>query len=188
MELQQKMKSPVICLVGSMKQKDMMDKISKSLTWKGCVVLPPVDMKITEKEIKQHSLEKMMEFFRSLQYQRILLSDLVVAIPKKDGTFGDDSKFEIDFANTYGRMVLKINNPDEIDTEEIKIALSKSKKNTAMDLSTILIEALHIMENLQSPQSWMKSLQDVIVENDKNLFPDYNIARDTMTDILRDAN
>lgn len=181
------MKSPIICLAGSIKQLSTMDKIARILTWKGCVVLPLVDMQITSVEIKKYKLETMMEFFRAIQYQRILLADLVIAVPKKDGTFGSDTQLEVDFANKYGRVVMKISNADEIDSDEIKLALTKSKKNTAMDLSTILIEALHIMENLQVPQSWMKSLQDVIVENDKNLFPDYNITRDTMTDILRDA-
>jgi len=170
-----------------MKQKEMMDKIERSLTWKGCVTLSPVDMKFTDEQVKEFKLEKMMEFLRAVHYQKILLADLVIAIPKKDGTFGDDTKFLVDFANKYGRVVMKIKNPDEIDSEEIKIALTKSKKNTPMDLSTILIEAMQIMDALKSPQEWINALQEITVANDKNLFADYNVARDTMTNILKDA-
>jgi len=181
------MNSPRICIIGSMKQKDMMDNIERALTWKGCVTFGPVDMKFTKAEIKKHKLEKMMDFMRAIHYQKILLADLVIAVPKKNGSFGDDTKLEVDFANKYGRIVLKITNPDEIDGEEIKLALSKSKKNTPMDLSTILIEAMQIMEVMKSPESWIKALQDITIANDKNLFTDYNVARDTMTNILRDA-
>ena len=182
------MNSPRICLIGSMKQKSMMNKIERSLTWKGCVTLSPVDMKFSEEEIKQYKLENMMEFMRAVHYQKILLADLVIVIPKKDGSFGDDTQKEVEFANKYGRVVLKINNPDEIDTEEIQLALSKSKKNTIADLSTILIEALNIMMLLpETPESWKKSIQDIVREVDAHLFPDYNVTRDTMTNIIKDA-
>lgn len=180
--------SPRICLIGSMKQKPMMDKIERALAWKGCVTLSPVDMKFTEEEIKEFKLEKLMEFLRAVQYQKILLSDLVIAIPKKDGSFTDDTQKEVDFANKYGRVVMKISNPDEIDSEEIKLALSKSKKNTIADLSTILIEALNIMLILPDiPEGWKKTVTEIVKEVDAHLFPDYNVVRDSMTDILQDA-
>lgn len=182
------MKAPVVCLAGSMAQKPLMEKIARNLTWKGCVVLSPVDMKISPPEIKKHGLEKMMEFFRAVQYSRIMLADLVIAVPKKDGTLGDGTIKETDFANKYGRVVLKISKVEEIDSEEIKLALSKSKKNTLMDLTTLLMEALNVMDSLKSSQKWICAITEILKENDKLLFADYNVARDSMTKILRDAN
>ncbi len=165
-----------------------MEKIARNLTWKGCVVLSPVDMKISPPEIKKYGLQKMMEFFRAVQYSRIMLADLVIAVPKKDGTLGVGTIKETDFANKYGRVVLKIAKVEEIDSEEIKLALSKSKKNTIMDLTTLLMEALNVMDSLKSSQKWVCAITEILKENDKLLFVDYNVARDSMTKILRDAN
>ena len=184
------MKSPVICLSHSMKQKVEAETLARVLTWKGCVVLPPIDMRESVKRVKNNPklVGEVTTFFMSLQYQRILLADLVVAIPKKSGKFGEAVSKEVMFAQKYGRTVIAFNSEKDIESDKIKEALSVASTNTYADLSTLLIKSLDIMDNLPVAETLKVTLQNILVDIDHKLFSDYKVTRDSMTHILKDIN
>jgi len=182
------MKSPVICLSHSMKQKDQAETLARVLTWKGCVVLPPIDMRESVKKVKNNPklVEDVTTFFMALQYQRILLADLVVAIPKKTGKFGEAVSKEVMFAQKYGRTVISFNSEKDIESDKIKEAIATASTNTYADLSTLLIKSLDLMEHLNVNETLRANLQNILVDVDHKLFSDYKVTRDSMTNILKD--
>lgn len=88
-------------MVGSVSQEDDWRQETERLTQLGYVVFEAGSY---DKSVPQ----KTWDLIEEVHLQKILMSDIVAVIPKKDGTVGKSTQKEIEFARINGRSVTDV--------------------------------------------------------------------------------
>lgn len=92
----------VVCLVGSVAQEENWRRATESLTKRGFVVFEAGNY-------DKNSRQEVWDLITMVHRKKILLSKIVCVIRKPDGTLGEDTQKDVEFARTHRKIVVELN-------------------------------------------------------------------------------
>lgn len=102
--IMQKEKYPIICLCGSSTQKQDWEYWQKQLTLEGnCVLAINIYYGLEVKNYNEETETKRL--LGEIHKQKIRMSDKVIFIEKPDGTLGEHTSEELEYAQSLGKKI-----------------------------------------------------------------------------------
>ena len=94
----------IVCLVGSVKQRDDWLRYTARLTALGYVVLEAGLYGTVDEDI----VKETWDLVGKVHFQKIRMADMVALIRKPDGTVGKDTQADIDYAKSQNKPIIEV--------------------------------------------------------------------------------